>query len=461
MRERVLLLGDPTARPPGLERGLVRAGFSLVESTGTKSTTPPDLALLAVPDAGSTLERAMAGVHALPWTGVPVIVLLATADHGGIIRALSLGAADAVTAPVDLAELCARLEARLRSRAEMQRAAGAGSLTAELFLAIEDVASAQGPDEMLERLVRRVGAGLAVDHCACLIPSADGRYARLVAVHENPAVPDLNVDLFHYPEAIEAAVSGRTVHAPEVLRDRVFLAHLAQWPDSPEVREIESAAAIPLITRRSVRAVIVMRTRRGDPPLTVEQVRLVEQLVNATVALLEREDRRSEDLRRHRLAAITDPLTGCATVEALDRRLREEFERARRYGSGLALALLHIDALRELNLLLAAGAGDQFLAELGAFLLSEVRSPDFVARYGSDEFALLMPATAFGGARKLVDRIEARLAAHSWTQVPLPTRPRLLVGLVALPHPSIARVEDLLAEAENALRSGNIGRTAA
>ena len=271
MKERVVLFGDSSSRPEGLVRALARAGFVLAEGEGNQSSQP-DLVLVAVRNADAELERAFGLVHERRWFGVPVIVLLAGSEPGGITRALSLGAADAVAAPVDLAELCARLEARLRLRAEMQRAAGAGSLQAELFHAIEEVASAQRPDDMLEKLVRRLGAGLAANHCACLVPSADGRYARLVAVHENPTLRDITIDLFHYPEVVEAVVSCRTVHAPEVLRDALFLAHLAQWPDSPQVREIESAAAVPLMTHRAVRAVIVIRTRRGDAPLTTEQV---------------------------------------------------------------------------------------------------------------------------------------------------------------------------------------------
>jgi diguanylate cyclase (GGDEF)-like protein len=461
MRERVFLFGDAAVRPEGMERALIRAGFALTEGPGAAETMVPDLVLVAAPDAGPELEEVLGLCRSRSWSNVPVIALLGSPRSGGVTRALSLGAADAIAAPVDLAELSARLEARLRSRAEMLRAAGAGTLQAELFQALEEVASAQRPDEMLEKLVNRVGTGLGAIHCACLIPSADGRYARIVAVHDNPTVRDMTIDLFHYPEVVESVVSGRTVHAPEVLRDGLFLAHLAQWPDSPEVREIESAAAVPLITHRTVRAVIVIRTRRGDPPLSAQQVALVEQLVNSAAALLEREDRRLEDWRGQGLAAVTDPVTGCGTPEALSRRLRQELDRASRYGDGLVLVLLSVDSLAELTHRLGSKAGDPFLSELGALFNHEVRSPDFVARYGPDKFALLLPSTGAMGARRIIQRLSVRLDTRSWSHFPLTRRPRLAAGFAVFPQAGIVRVEDLLAAAEAGLSEENGAQTAA
>ncbi len=454
MRERVFLFGDAASRPEGLERALVRAGFALAEAEAGDPRTPPDLALVAVPDEGPELEHALSRLRSEPWAGVPVIVLLATTQRDGIARALALGATDVLVAPVNLGELCARLEARLRTGAELKRAVGAGALQSDLFRSIEAIATAGRPEEMLETLTRRIGAALDAAHCACLAPSADRRYARLIAVHENPTLRDVAVDLFRYPEAVEAAMSGRTVHAPEVLRDRLFLAHLAQWPDSPEVHEVESSAAVPLVTNHTVRAVVVIRTRRGEPAITLEQVAMVEQLVNATGTLLEREERRAEVSRRQSLATSTDPLTRCASLDALDRRLREECERVRRYGSQLAFVLLDVDALRELNTRLGDAVGDRFLAELGTILLQEIRTPDFVARYGSDEFALLLPATGVEGARSVLARIAARLADHHFDDLGLSDRPRLAAGLVVFPHPGLSRVEDVLAAAEAALIRG-------
>jgi diguanylate cyclase (GGDEF)-like protein len=213
---------------------------------------------------------------------------------------------------------------------------------------------------------------------------------------------------------------------------------------------------VPLIAHRTVRAIMVIRTRRGEPGLTREQVTLVEQLANATAALLEREDRRAGAPTRHALVSATDPVTGCASPEALDLRLREEFERVRRYGTQLALALLDVDALRELNDRRGTEAGDRFLAELGGMLQQEVRTPDFVARHGG-EFALLLPATSLEGARQVLGRIAERMHRYPFTELSPAERPRLVAGLVVFPHPGIARVEELLALADAALLRGKSG----
>jgi diguanylate cyclase (GGDEF)-like protein len=454
MRERVALFGDPACRPEGLERALVRAGFALAEASLGDLVAAPDLALLAVTDEGPELEQTIASFRTGPWAAVPVIVLLASSDRGAVARSLALGATDVLTAPINLGELAARLEAQLRAGAELRRAAGAEALQSDLFRAIEEIAAARLPEEMLEVLTRRVGTALGAGHCACLAPSGDRRYARVVAVHENPTLRNVSVDLFRYPEVVEVAISGRAIYAPEVLRDRLFLTHLAQWPDSPEVHEIESALAVPLITDRSVMAVVVVRTRRGEPAITAEQVTMVEQLVNATGTLVEREQHRSAVSHRQLLASSTDPLTRCASLDALDRRLREELERSRRYGYPLAFALLDIEALRELNRRSGQDAGDRLLAELGGLLSQEVRTPDFVARYGNDEFALLLPSTDVEGGRRLLARIAARLAEHPVQHLGLSEPPRLAAGLVVFPHRDLSRVEDLLASAEAALTRG-------
>ena len=103
------------------------------------------------------------------------------------------------------------------------------------------------------------------------------------------------------------------------------------------------------------------------------------------------------------------PLTGCGTLDALDRRIREEFERARRYDVTFALVLLDIDGMRNINERLGRDGGHRVLADLGRLLQRELRAPDFVARYGGEEFLLLLPETDLEAGRQTVHRIRDRL----------------------------------------------------
>src|SRR5207247_515433 len=77
--------------------------------------------------------------------------------------------------------------------------------------------------------------------------------------------------------------------------------------------------------------VFFLRTVQGDPELRPQDVAFANTIAQAAARVLENEERRAAIYRRQISAGVTDVLTGCASLDALDRRLRDEFERARRY----------------------------------------------------------------------------------------------------------------------------------
>ena len=114
-RPRVLLTGDASARPPGLERALTRAGFQLVQQEEPGTCPAPDAILITLADIGEgPLVTPSPTSAAADLPAPPRLVILASANPDGPAAALALGAADALVAPIHLPELCARLYARIR-----------------------------------------------------------------------------------------------------------------------------------------------------------------------------------------------------------------------------------------------------------------------------------------------------------------------------------------------------------
>jgi diguanylate cyclase (GGDEF)-like protein len=140
--------------------------------------------------------------------------------------------------------------------------------------------------------------------------------------------------------------------------------------------------------------------------------------------------------------------------QTLDQRVQEEFERARRYSLSFSLILLGIDGLRDSDERLGPEAGDRLRHEVGSTLRRELRVPDLVVPYGSDEFAILLPETGQAGARQSVIRVRERLTTLPFEGDPRLEPTRFSAGIVTYPHPAALQTDDLFAMAEAALMRG-------
>jgi PleD family two-component response regulator len=117
----LLLLGDPAARPAGLERGLARAGYRITEAAdvdGIADAGPtPAAILLVVSTTGQGLAEMLSRLaRRTGWGAVSRIAIVADGNGEGVAAALRAGADDAVSATASSSELLARIAARLRHR---------------------------------------------------------------------------------------------------------------------------------------------------------------------------------------------------------------------------------------------------------------------------------------------------------------------------------------------------------
>jgi diguanylate cyclase (GGDEF)-like protein/PAS domain S-box-containing protein len=112
-----------------------------------------------------------------------------------------------------------------------------------------------------------------------------------------------------------------------------------------------------------------------------------------------------------------DPLTGLMNHRAFQRRCTEEAARARREGTPLAVALVDVDNFTYFNDAHGHLTGDEVLKQIALTLQQHCRSYDLLARYGSDEFALLMPRTTPESAARLTSRLLQAVEKTSYRPV--------------------------------------------
>jgi diguanylate cyclase (GGDEF)-like protein len=160
-----------------------------------------------------------------------------------------------------------------------------------------------------------------------------------------------------------------------------------------------------------------------------------------------------------RALAQTDGLTGLPNFRSFHARLEEEVARAHRYEHPLACAMVDLDGLKEINDRLGHAAGNRAITALADGVREELRDTDFAARYGGDEFVVLLPQTGESQAAQFAERLRRRLIEVS-QDVGLPVRGSIGVAAVEsseLDSPDAA--EDLLRRADEALyRAKRSGR---
>jgi diguanylate cyclase (GGDEF)-like protein len=126
-----------------------------------------------------------------------------------------------------------------------------------------------------------------------------------------------------------------------------------------------------------------------------------------TFRLLLKLDHAHEQLR---VISDTDYLTGAYNRRYFMERLHDEVERCARHGLPFSLALIDIDDFKAVNDGHGHSAGDEVLRQLALTCMSEARSIDTFARFGGEEFAMLLPQTGLSEALRWLDRLRDRVA---------------------------------------------------
>jgi diguanylate cyclase (GGDEF)-like protein len=213
----------------------------------------------------------------------------------------------------------------------------------------------------------------------------------------------------------------------------------------------KSFVSIPLSIEGKIVGVLNISDKITGDVFNEKDLRLIQFFAtNASVAI-ERSllHKKSEDLRE---LSVTDPLTGVLNRRYLDDRLAEEIARFNRYKHPFSLLMVDIDEFKKYNDTYGHITGDRILKILASTILSSLRNIDIAARFGGDEFVLILPQTPKADAINIANRIKENVEKIFLSQTEkLPfTDLTVSIGLTSYPEDASSAAE-LLEKTDQAL----------
>ena len=222
-----------------------------------------------------------------------------------------------------------------------------------------------------------------------------------------------------------------------------------------------SFVSVPLKIADRVIGVLNLSDKTTGEVFDEEDLKLIQSIAAHAAVVMERNEfyTRSEELKK---LTITDSLTGLLNRRYLQERLKDEVARSERHVYPMSLLMVDLDGFKYCNDTQGHSFGDRILKDIADILLNTVRSMDIVARYGGDEFMVILPET---GQALAID-IAERLRANVTKKIVLPregagSEPFTLtasIGIVCYPEHG-ETVELLLENVDKALyRAKNQGK---
>lgn len=278
----------------------------------------------------------------------------------------------------------AELEQRLRER----------SL---LFELLRESVTSLDLELVLDRLTSRLGPALELRELAVLLAAGDGRFA----VRSSWG--------FSSPEAVlgrtlgpgEGVTGGAIATGKSIVIDDVALepGYLAFWDEVPRVGSFMS---VPIRVRDEVIGAIAV-TRPPSDPLTELERRFLSALADQVALSIHN----AQLFKKLEELSSTDELTKLPNRRYLNERLEREMANARRYGHPLSLLMIDIDHFKKLNDRAGHPIGDAALVLVAERLRRSLREVDTIARWGGEEFVVLLSHAAEAEAVEVAEKLRA------------------------------------------------------
>jgi len=417
LKKKILLVDDELFFRTILKDGL-KDRYEIIEAeNGEEGITlalecKPDLIILDVEmPVMSGLEACKVLKEKAATRKIPLIMFTALSKKSDIVRGLQAGADDYVSKPVSLPEVLARVDAHLRATdyyAELEH----NDLLFLLQLS-EKISAVRNPMTVLQLIVEKMSNIIDVARCSIISVNENGS-ATVRASSDFQGNEELGIDVWRYPEIQKSLKTKQVVVVNDMKNDPIMTPVREQIEDL----HYNSIIVVPVIKKESVIGTFLLSTASSNSHGITERVSKICQLVanisaNALEnAILFRSMKTTSEYFEE--MAIRDSLTLLYNHRQFYNRLEEEFSRAKRYKTPLSLVFFDLDEFKFINDNCGHLIGDKILCQIGKIMKNVARESDVAARYGGDEFAILLPNTTQKGALDLANRLRTIIREHSF-----------------------------------------------
>jgi two-component system cell cycle response regulator len=373
------------------------------EALSLAKENQPDLIILDVEmsrQEGIKLCQALKEEESL--REVPILLTTSQTSKEEAIIGLKAGGSDFITKPLYLQAVVARIEAHLRTHEDYADLEHKDMLM--LLELSETISVTKNPTDILRLIVNKISKLIDVTRCS-VVGVNKGKKIIVKASSDLVKNREISLDINKYPEIHRSIATKQTVIVNDVKNDPL-MAPVQKYLD---LVGYNSIIVIPLIKKESVIGTFFLRTvshLKGGISHRIH--RLCQMVANIAATALENailfeSVKTTQEYLKG--MAIQDDLTKTYNRQYFYQLLNREVKRIESCESPLSLIFFGVDDFKCINDTYGHAQGDKVLMQIGYLLKNFARKSDAPARFGGDEFALILPNTAADGALKLANRL--------------------------------------------------------